>query len=352
MMNMPEYDPFTRGPHPVGVRTFETADADGARTVPVEVWYPATSAHAGQDLDPDTRDTYELLAGSPPSPQDAVRDAEAADEASTAIVFSHGFAGHRRQTTHLCTHLASHGYVVAAPDHVGNTTADVIGWMMGGAPPSDMRGYFQQCAEVRPRDMSRTLDGLLSGEFGVQARDDGAGIAGHSFGGWTTLQTTARDNRIVAALPLAPAGGASESIGSDDPRTAFRELLDLNWGRAVPTMMIVADEDSVLPFDGMHDLRRQVESIGRMVVLINADHYHFCDNTELVHDLMAPMMGVGARPSAEYIPGAHAHAVTNGLGLAHFDAELRHIPDAASFLDRDLEELFADRGIKVQVAAG
>jgi hypothetical protein len=64
------------------------------------------------------------------------------------------------------------------------------------------------------------------------------------------------------------------------------------------------------------------------------------------------MMGVGARPSAEYVPGAQAHAVTKSLGLAHFDARLRHIPDAASFLDRDLEELLADRGIKVQVAAG
>ena len=28
------------------------------------------------------------------------------------MAFSHGFGGHRRQTTHFCIHLASHGYVV------------------------------------------------------------------------------------------------------------------------------------------------------------------------------------------------------------------------------------------------
>ncbi|GAC1658462.1 MAG: hypothetical protein NVS9B15_20210 [Acidobacteriaceae bacterium] len=33
------------------------------------------------------------------------------------IVFSHSTGGGRRQSTFLCEHLASHGYVVAALDH-------------------------------------------------------------------------------------------------------------------------------------------------------------------------------------------------------------------------------------------
>lgn len=33
------------------------------------------------------------------------------------IVFSHYSGGHRRSATFLCTHLASHGYVVAVLDH-------------------------------------------------------------------------------------------------------------------------------------------------------------------------------------------------------------------------------------------
>lgn len=357
---MADYDPFIRGPHPVGVRTFEVhvalGEDDGAgagdRTVPVEVWYPAASRHAGQDLEPATQDTYSMMAGTPPMPQEAVRDAEPADDSFPPIVFSHGFAGHRRQTTHLCTHLASHGYVVAAPDHVGNTTADVMGWMLTGSAPTDMRDYVYECADARPRDASRTLDGLLSGEFGVRARDDGAGMSGHSFGGWTTLQTTAQDERILAALPLAPAGGADELADPEDPRVAMSELLELTWGRSVPTLMIVADDDSVLPLEGMHDLLKRTDSIDRMVVLVDADHFHFCDNAELTHDLMTSVMGEGARPSGELVPGAHAYDVTNGLGLAHFDAELRHIPEAAALLERDLDEVLAERGINVDVVSG
>ena len=42
------------------------------------------------------------------------------------VVFSHGMAGHRRQSTFLCTHLASHGFVVASPDHVGNTLPEML----------------------------------------------------------------------------------------------------------------------------------------------------------------------------------------------------------------------------------
>ncbi len=346
---MTDYDPFSRGSHPVGVRTVTLAVNDRGRAIPIEVWYPAAPTYAGGDLDPTTQDHYELFPGFPPSAQEAVRDAEPVDQSFPPIVFSHGFAGHRRQTTHLCTHLASHGYVVAAPDHVGNTTADVMGWMFGGQPPADMDAYVRQCAADRPRDAARTLDGLLSGELGVRADDDGAGMSGHSFGGWTTLQTTAEDDRIIAALPLAPAGGADALAGPEDPRVLMSELVELEWGRKVPTLMIVADDDSVLPLEGMHDLLARTPSIDRMVVLVDADHFHFCDGAEMVHDLMTPMMGEGARRSSDLVPGAHAYQVTNGLGLAHFDAELRKLPEAVAFLESDVSELLAERGVNVQV---
>lgn len=347
---MADYDPFVRGTYPVGVRTFEVHDPDRGRTVPVEVWYPAGDAYAGHDLDAATRDAYELLPGLPPSSQDAVRDAEPASGAWVPIIFSHGFAGHRRQSTHLCTHLASHGFVVAAPDHVGNTTADVMAIMMGGTPLEDLDGYVRTSADDRPRDASRTLDALLAGDFGVDALDDGAGMAGHSFGGWTTLQTTALDERITAALPLAPAGGrSSKDFG---PAAPMADLLDLAWSRDVPTLMIVADEDSVLPLEGMHDLLARGHALDKMVVLVNADHFHFCDSAEAVHDMMAPLMGGQTKTSAEFIPGAHAYDVTNGLGLAHFDAVLRHKPEAASLLARDLDEVLGERGVTVEVVAG
>jgi dienelactone hydrolase len=346
---MTDYDPFSRGRRPVGVRTVDIAVPGREQDVPVEVWYPATDSYAGQDMDPATQDTYAFIPGFPASSQEAVRNADPVDEAYPPVVFSHGFAGHRRQTTHLCTHLASHGYVIAAPDHLGNTTTDVMGWMLKGGPPADMDGYVRDCARDRTRDASRALDGLLSGEFGVRASEDGAGISGHSFGGWTTLQTTAQDDRIIAALPLAPAGGVDTLAPPGDPRILMSELVELSWGRDVPTLMIVADDDSVLPLEGMHDLLQKADAIDKMVVLVNADHYHFCDNAETIHDMMTSVMGEGARPSSELVPGAHAYDVTNGLGLAHFDAELRKLPEATAFLTRDLSEIMTERGIAIQV---
>ena len=60
------YDPFARGAAPVGVRTIELRDESrGGRTLTVELWYPATDAYRGQDLDDATRDRFLNSAGDP-----------------------------------------------------------------------------------------------------------------------------------------------------------------------------------------------------------------------------------------------------------------------------------------------
>src|SRR5690348_5730962 len=125
---MSAYDPFARGRHPVGVKTLDLQR--GSRPVPVELWYPATDDHAGRDVDPATRDTYDLLPGFPPAWQEAVRDARPHAGRHPLVMFSHGYGGHRRQSTFLCTHLASHGYVVAAVDHTGNTILDSMQFLL------------------------------------------------------------------------------------------------------------------------------------------------------------------------------------------------------------------------------
>src|SRR5688500_3091089 len=209
------YDPFERGNLPVGVRTFNWHDEARSRPLTVEVWYPATEAHRGQDLAEATRDAYERIPGFPPGWQEAVRDAAPHGGAHPLVVFSHGFGAHRRQSTFLCTHLASHGYVVAAVDHTGNTIIDVAQaalQVMMGNPMPDPVPLVNELIDARPKDMSFVLDELLAGRLGVDPSmldAERIGIAGHSFGGWTTLQTAGRDKRIRAALPMAPAGGKS-----------------------------------------------------------------------------------------------------------------------------------------------
>ncbi|MGZ3532833.1 MAG: alpha/beta hydrolase [Vulcanimicrobiaceae bacterium] len=71
----------------------------------------------GQDIAPGTQDVFTVPLRDTPRRQLAVRDAAARPGTYPLIVFSHHSGGHRRTATFLCTHLSSHGYVVAALDH-------------------------------------------------------------------------------------------------------------------------------------------------------------------------------------------------------------------------------------------
>src|SRR4030095_13688343 len=101
------------------------------------------------------------------------------------------------------THLASHGYVVASPDHHGNTFLDIAAGVI------DPLSFVN-----RPKDMTFLLDQLLArngtpGDFLAGAIDARrVGMSGHSFGGFTTFALAAgdaKDDRIGAFMPLAPA---------------------------------------------------------------------------------------------------------------------------------------------------
>ena len=362
------YDPFDRGVHPVGVRTLSWNDLARGRPLPCELWYPAEEEHRGRDLAEGTRDRYQVLPMAPATAQDAVRDAVPAPSAEPLplLVFSHGFGGHRRQTTHLCTHLASHGYAVVAVDHTGNTVGDMMQLALaarGGSPAWDAEGAMGGFLRDRPADLSFAIDRVLEDSpSGLRVDADRIGVSGHSFGGWTSLAVAARDPRVRAALPLAPAGGETPLT----PENPFRDALDLESGREVPTLFLVADRDTLLPLAGMHELRARTRGAPRMVVLRDADHMHFCDRVEETHEMMRSMAAMASAvagelpveigalsgkipPMAELSPGDHAYAVLRALGLAHLDAHLRDRPEAAAFLEDDVEDRFESRGIRIEV---
>jgi dienelactone hydrolase len=350
------YDPFERGNLPVGVRTCNWSDpARGDRPLSVEIWYPATEVHRGQDLAEATRDAYELIPGFPPGWQEAVRDASARAGTYPLVVFSHGFGAHRRQSTFLCTHLASHGYVVAAMDHTGNTVFETVQMMMAaqmGGPPPDPVAILSEVIPARPADVTFVLDRLLAGVAGVPAIDaDRIGMSGHSFGGWTTLMVAARDKRVRAALPLAPAGGWTTL-----PSEPLQRALSFDWGRDVPTLFLVADSDTILPLRGMHELYERTTSPKRMVVLGNADHMHFCDQVEQIHELFRMMpppifdqVAGAIKPIGDLCAADGAYQFVRGLGLAHMDAYVRELAPALRFLDGDLVAALRQRGVDVAV---
>jgi dienelactone hydrolase len=324
------YDPFVRGRFPVGVRTIHPLDRARDRRFPCELWYPAAGRHAGQD---------------------AVRDAQAHPGIRPLVAFSHHSGGNRACARFLAIHLSSHGYVVAAMDHSEVVAAElqrsdderdeqraarVQGWIANRVP--DIRFLLDHLLAGEPEDQEITLD---SGRIG---------IVGHSFGGWTALAAPAADARIGSVVALAP-GGSSKRRPGIIPAT-----LSFDRGRVVPTLYLVAELDTALPLDGMHELYDRTPPPRQMVILRRADHLHFVDDVEHEHEAMRAIPGTGElawikemRPITELCSGELAHLFVRELTLAHLDATLRGDERARRFLRGDLAAELAARGVDATV---
>jgi len=339
------YDPFARGPHPVGVRTVTLDDGGGGGADPLiaEVWYPAAAAHAGADLDAATRDRYTLLPGVPPAWQAAVRDAAAAEGTFPLVIFSHGFAGHRRQSTFFTTHLASHGYVVASVDHAGNTFVE----LMANRDRSRSRHeIWTSSMGERPGDVRFLIDEAAAGRLGAPAVDARrVGMTGHSFGGWTSFKVVVDEPRIAAVVALAPA-----------VVPPLRAAIDVTWTREVPSLIIAAARDSLLPVAAIEAFHAELSPPAQIVVIADTDHMHFVDGARRIHELFRALPLDLVHASAplprfdELAPAASGHDTATGLGLAHLDAHLRDRPAARAFLAGDLAAALAARGISASAS--
>jgi predicted dienelactone hydrolase len=220
------------GPYTVGlsiVRMVDPARAD--RTLTVDIWYPAA---ARSDLPTAAID---LIFTQVPLPG-VLAEPEAARGSFPLVVFSHGNGGVRFQSWFLMETLASHGFVVAAPDHAGNTALDAI------AGTSDS---IAVAAVNRPRDVSFVIDQMLARDgdpaspFHRHIDERDVAVVGHSFGGFTALAAAGGfldrqpDPRVDAIVPIAPA-----TFGLTDDQLASID---------VPTLLMGGTADTVVPIE-------------------------------------------------------------------------------------------------------
>ncbi len=217
-------DPAVLGPYPVGVRTESFVDTlridpqtGEPRKLVTEIWYPAVeAARAGpfQSYALYDRVPEDLREGL--SPEDlgtlqteAVRDAAPRADGVTfpVVVFSHGKGGLREQSNYFTVFLASHGYVVASPDHQGDTTVDLLRELVEEGDLQE--DTVMEAMAQRPDDVVALLDLLRDG----LAADDPlralldferVGCAGHSFGAFTCLVAGTIDYRVDAVVAHAP----------------------------------------------------------------------------------------------------------------------------------------------------
>lgn len=350
---LPATAPDAPGPYAVGVTTFwVAAPGPTPRTLPVEVWYPALPEPGAAPTEyPLTLAT--LVLGAFPSPLGAVRDARADRRGAPhpTVLFSHGFGGVRFQSVFLTEFLASHGFVVAAPDHVGNTFTDVVA--PANAPPAVVM------AALRPVDIARTLDALVarSGDdddtLAAMVDERRVGVAGHSFGGYTALRAagatidaavlddlcagdpdnrfcegrdeadlprSALDPRLSAAVALAP--GGAEVVGG-----GFADI-------GLPTMIQGGTLDETTPLDEEQTpVFAALHVPGALVVIEGAGHFTFSDLCELLEELAIHDEAFDDGCSAANIPSGAAHRIVDRYATAFLAKWVAGRDDVDAWLD-------------------
>src|SRR5262245_7358777 len=257
------------GRYEVGVTTLtftkDSVTTGMPRPLATLIWYPAV---------PGTGTEEEL----------GRRDAEVYAKQFPWIVFSHGSCGRPRESSYLTMALASRGFVVAAPPHVGNTADD-----------PDCVANFGDSAANRVPDVIFVIDSMLaetansSSRFADRLRSEAIGIAGLSFGAFTTLVAAQREPRLRAALAMVTGGS---------------DFLDRN-DITIPTMLIGAEHDHVVGFAETEKAYARLAGPRFLIELLAADHLSVVNNC-------FPLCG------PDDIPQDKAHRIVVRSALAFF----------------------------------
>lgn len=155
----------------IGEQTINYMDSTRNRPVTVEIWYPTDEIDS----------TFERKTDLPFILSPTIRDAKIMNKSFPLVVLSHGTGGNRFGLAWLAIELAQQGYMVAAPNHWGNTFDNKI--------PEKFVQYWE-----RPLDISFLITSLLNDtSFNTFIDEDKIGMAGFSFGGYTTLALAGAD---------------------------------------------------------------------------------------------------------------------------------------------------------------
>jgi predicted dienelactone hydrolase len=208
--------PTQPGPFGVGVRqiTFTKKSATMPtqdRVLLTDIWYPTTPNAGPLDVDLGGVVNAPWAAGAVNLP---------------LLLFSHGGCAFPTLYRFFMRALASYGFIVAAPLHVGDLMTDP------NCGINDSDGYAN-----RPFDIRFVIDSLLQLNTDPTSFFSGAinshriGMSGNSNGGNTTVLVSESDPRVIAGLVLT---GSSAGL-----------VAKIH----IPMMVQVGALDSVCPFD-------------------------------------------------------------------------------------------------------
>lgn len=378
-LSQPVFDAASPGPYPVGVTTAVFVDQERLdpftrepRTLVTEIWYPADDAARGLPknrfidfIPPEVVGEIEEFAYIPgPDPyrvsveflsdrfrNEAVRDAPVRGGKFPLVIFSHSTNGYRFQSTFWCDYLASHGYVIVAPDHTGNARFSFV----GGKLIPYLHDENQHSIYDRPKDMIFLLDQLHWWNQGADARFagrldlDATCAAGHSFGSATAIAVATVEPRFKAVIGMA---------------CAYRTLPP---NPTVPTLHMLAAEDGFIGPEGNETIRwHQSLHTGPSFLLEmkQGGHLSFTDNLVLCdrpHEGVGPGMRHATGAPFVHTPPEAAYQIVNSYSAAFLGYYLKRQPEYLPFLREnhwpeellwEVKGLEADDGIRAPRRAG
>ncbi len=341
-------DPAVPGPYPVGVMTVEFVDPtrEGGRPLITEIWYPATDDAIGMDTvtytpeDIFRPDAIEVLGNDLSSEiaTSAVRDApmRGDDGPYPVVFFSHGSGGIRMQSTYYTVDMASHGYVVISPDHIGNTLSDII--VTGDLTTADLAESLGN----RPLDLSFVREELelLEADDPLSALMDfeHVGVTGHSFGALTSLRWMGQGADVDAVVAQTPPSMELNWLAISTPLSDFTTPIQLQVGGVDLTLPAETNADTV--WEAASEPRSRM-------TLSNAGHFTFSDMCGLnIADIEAvAKLGVSSALedgcTKENTDPEIAAAAIRHYGIGFFNVYLRESTPTLDLLTQEAGEAIA-----------
>ena len=329
-------DPSDWGPFPVAVTTIWLTDPvrtleDGSpREIPVEIWYPAASSEGTlrtydvAEFVPDERlavediDETNLPILSSSSFDDA--DPDTTHGPFPLVVFSHGNGGMRLQSPFFTEVLASHGYVVASPDHIGNTLADLL--IPGESGFSSTADSFL----YRPDDIAMIVDRLRGSDDIAPVSGGDWGMSGHSLGAWTALHVAGESEGVAVAVAQAPPEIQLALAGTG----SAPDELD------IPVMLQAGTADQILNYEeNAESSFALMAPPSLLATYYDAGHFTFSDLCildlgevqDLIEDSVGNVMEDGCGPENPDVETIMPLLRFHAIGL--INAELRDSPESA-----------------------
>ncbi len=219
----------------------DRAPSHPSRTLKTTLWYPSTP------------ESCELFHANP----QPVLDEQGP---RPLVIYSHGFMSSYKEARYLTVHLASHGYIVAAPTFPLTSL---------GAPGKPLLVDIVN----QPADLRFLLDSILAWNreegnlFQRRIDEDRIVLLGASLGSLTSLLATyapeTGDPRIKAVATLAPPAGML-------PSSFFA-------GSEVPLLVVAGTADGILPFEQNARVLFERANQVTLVTLHDGSHTGFSD---------------------------------------------------------------------------